>query len=251
MYLNYILLFIFGVIIGSSLNVCVYRIPRNMSIVYPSSHCPNCNNDLSIIDLIPVLSFLIHKGKCRYCKTSISLRYPIIELLCGLGSAALLYKFGLGWELWTNLVLFFGLVVCSFIDIDLKIIPDKVLLFLLIYGVIMISLRSKEAFISGVIGFIVGGILLLILSMIYENGLGGGDVKLVSVMGIYLGWKHILMTLWIASILAIIVFIILNRIKRKSFKEIIPFGPFLSIGAFMDMLLGEKLINTILNGNWF
>ncbi|AFS78279.1 prepilin peptidase type IV [Gottschalkia acidurici 9a] len=251
MTINYILIFMLGTVVGSFLNVCIYRIPRNMSIAYPTSQCPNCNSKLSPRDLIPILSYLIYVGKCRYCKVSISYRYPTVELICGFGVLILAYRFGFEWNLLINLLLFLGLVVCSFIDIDLRIIPDKVLMFLLVCGTILISVKSKELLLSGIIGLAVGSTFLLLLAMFYKDGLGGGDIKLVGVIGLYLGWQNVLMTIWIASILGVITFVILYIFKQKSLKDMIPFGPSLAIGAFISMIFGEELLQIITNGICF
>lgn len=248
MYINYMIVMVFGMVVGSFLNVCIHRIPRNMSIAYPASHCPKCNNSLSFKDLLPVISFLVYRGKCRQCKERISTRYILVELICGLGSIVLLHKYGLALEFYAKIVLFYGLVLCSFIDFEFKIVPDKIVVFLLLYGITINTITSKEAIVSGLLGLAVGGLSLLILALIYEDGLGGGDVKLVAAIGLYVGWSHILIIIWLAAILAILMFAISYLIKKVSFKQTIPFVPYLSMAAFIDMLMGQELINLIIYG---
>lgn len=238
-----VMVFTIGLVVGSFLNVCIYRIPQGLSIVTPPSRCGSCNKELKVLDLIPVLSYLFLRGKCRFCGSKISIRYPLVELFCGIGFLVLFLKFGFSMEYLKYVILFSGLVVCSMIDFDHKIIPDSVLVVLTAAVLPILVIQSIESLISGIIGFLLGGGLLFIIALLSKGGMGGGDVKFAAVLGLYLGWQKILLVFFIAFVAGSIFGLMWAFIKKKSLKSAIPFGPFLSAAAVVSIFYGEKIIN--------
>jgi len=237
---------LFGLFIGSFLNVCIHRIQRDESILWPGSHCPKCGNKLKPWDNIPVISYLILMGKCRYCSEPISVRYPLVELLSSLLAVSLLYRFGvtivfLIYYSWACVLL-----IITFIDIDIQIIPDSLSLGGLIAGLIAVywlPVTYKDAFIGLVSG---GGLLMVIIYSYYlltkKEGMGGGDVKLLAMIGVFTGWQGVLFTVFMSSLMGTIVGIPYGLIKKGTLKAAIPFGPFLALGAFIYVLWGQYII---------
>lgn len=239
-----ILIFIVGLVVGSFLNVCIYRIPRKISIIKPASYCPSCGNSIRPWHNIPVLSFLLLKGKCAYCGTKISLRYPLVEMLNGIFYVLAYLNFSLP-ALAFVLIFISALIVISFIDLDFQIIPDQISIPLIFIGLILSvlphnSLNLAQDIKDSLIGIVVGGGSLLIVSLISKGGMGGGDVKLNAAVGAFLGWKSALLTIFIGSLAGSIVGIV---ILKKTGSRKIPFGPFLSLGACVCLFFGEKILN--------
>ncbi|WP_321491537.1 prepilin peptidase [uncultured Desulfobacter sp.] len=241
--------FIFGACIGSFLNVVIHRMPVGQSIVSPPSHCPACNNPIPFYFNIPIMSFLILKGKCGFCKAPISLRYPLVELITGLLALGIFFQLGL-----TPAALFyfiFGsvLIVISFIDLDHQIIPDK----LSLPGIIIFSSSClfvpQMDFVSVVWGILAGGGILYLVAFVYyylrkHQGMGGGDIKLLAMIGAAIGVKGVFFTLFTGSVFGTIGGVTVLAISEKSEKKQvkIPFGPFLSLGALTYIFWGEGLI---------
>ncbi|GLI53332.1 prepilin peptidase [Thermodesulfovibrio yellowstonii] len=236
---------VLGLIVGSFLNVCIYRIPRKISIIKPASFCPACGNSIKLWHNIPVLSFILLKGKCDYCGSRISFRYSFVEILNGIFYVLAYLSFGLTPYLLFILIFISAMIVVSFIDLDFQIIPDQISIPLIFIGFIF-SLFSHgyTGFVSdfkeSLLGIVVGGGSLLIVSIISKGGMGGGDIKLNAAVGAFLGWKAALLTIFIGSLAGSIVGII---IFKKTGNRKIPFGPFLSIGALICLFLGEKILN--------
>jgi len=243
----YIIIFIFGIIIGSFLNVCIYRIPREESIVFPSSHCTHCSTPLKWYDLIPILSYLFLRGKCRYCRGDISPQYLVIELLNGIIYVILFYYFGLSLDFMYFSIIISILLVISIIDYYHQIIPDK-LLGLLIF--IAVLYKVSVCFIYGIsiplsdsiIGFISAGLLFTIIAFVSNGGMGGGDIKLIAILGFILGLKKIALNILLSFIIGAVVSLFLLVTGRKSRKDAIPFGPFINISFFISALWGESII---------
>ncbi len=233
--------FALGLIIGSFLNVCIYRIPEDISIAKGFSFCPNCKNRIQPYDLIPVVSYLFLKGSCRYCKKHISAKYPLIEFFTGLMFILVFYQFGLTPYAALVALLVSVLIVITFIDLKHQIIPNGLVLIILISGI-------PAAFLSGlspwehVIGFFAVSVLLLLVAFLSKGGMGGGDIKLMAAAGLFLGWKLILLSLMIASIIGSIISIGLLVLKKADRKSMVPFGPFLSIGIVISALYGNAII---------
>jgi leader peptidase (prepilin peptidase)/N-methyltransferase len=242
------LIFIFGMCIGSFLNVCIYRLPSSTSIINPSrSFCPQCNSAIQFYDNIPVFSYLWLKGRCRNCKASISLRYPLIELMTGILAIAILFMFGVTLEGVVYFVFISSLLVITFIDIDHKIIPDIISLPGIPLGLAASFVLPAMTFKSSLLGLLVGGGSLLLVAWSYslitrKEGMGGGDIKLLGMIGTFIGWKGVLFTIFVASLAGTFVGMIAMLLKGKNLKFAIPFGPFLSIGAMSFVFFGEKVL---------
>ncbi|SHH30520.1 type 4 prepilin peptidase 1 . Aspartic peptidase. MEROPS family A24A [Caloranaerobacter azorensis DSM 13643] len=241
-------IFITGLIIGSFLNVCIYRIPKGESIVYPPSHCTNCNTRLKAIDLIPVFSYLLNKGRCRYCGERISLQYPFIEIFNGLICLLLFYKFGLSFNLIKYLFLTSLLIVISVIDYKHQIIPNSILLFgfftILIFKLLY---YSKAELLNSILGLLIGGLIFSIIVIVSRGGMGGGDIRLIALLGFFFGWKHLLLLMLLSFVIGAFFSIMLLLLKIKSMKDFIPFGPFISIAAIITIFYGDTLISYYIN----
>jgi leader peptidase (prepilin peptidase)/N-methyltransferase len=182
--MDWLFVFVLGLVTGSFLNACIYRIPRGISLITPPSRCPRCNNTLGAVDLVPVLSYLFLTGKCRRCRERISPRYPLVELACSTGFLILYFKFGPAPEYLAAITLFSGLVAISLIDLEHGIIPDTINLTLVVAGVPLLLLQSGHAVLNGLLGALLGGGLLLLAAVVSRGGMGGGDIKLAAVLGL-------------------------------------------------------------------
>ncbi|GKX64836.1 prepilin peptidase [Inconstantimicrobium mannanitabidum] len=247
--MEFFLIFVIGIVIGSFLNVCIYRIPNEESIAYPPSHCGNCNSQLKPLDLIPIFSYIFLRGRCRYCKLKISIQYPIIELLNGVVYVLLYLKLGLTIEFVKLCVLVSLLIVIGIIDYKTKFVYRNTVIFGMVMGVIFISISSimyKQNFYNYLLGAIIGfGVIFLIV--ILTRGMGEGDIEIALICGLFLGVQNIIVTLFLAFVIGGIVGIIILLLKLKGKKEEIAFGPYLAIGALIAMLFGNKIINLYLN----
>ncbi len=233
-----------GLLIGSFLNVCIYRIPENKSISYPPSHCLKCKTRLRPMDLIPVFSYLFTKGKCRYCGEKISPQYPIVEMISGIIYLLLFLKFGQTIFFIKYAILASLLIVIAFIDLKHQIIPDGLIILGFIIGFIFnILITPRTSFIQGIMGLLIGGGLFLIIAVVTNGAMGGGDIKLMGVLGFALGWKYILLIAFLSFVIGALISIFLLIFKIKGRKDYIPFGPFISISAFITMLYGTKIIS--------
>jgi len=238
--------FITGLVVGSFLNVCIYRLPNNQSIVSPPSHCPGCHQRLGVLDLIPVVSYLVQKGKCRYCRVKISPRYLFVELLTGIAFVLIVTVFGFQFQTLLYVLLFCALLTASLIDLDYQIIPDQISLFLVVSGLILQAFGPPGALMNGVIGGLLGGGLLLVLAILSRGGMGGGDVKLITGIGIFLGWQLLLVCLFFSFIIGSLVGLALIIVQNKDMKTAVPFGPFLSAGAIIAIFYGQQIIDKYL-----
>ncbi|RUM50830.1 MAG: prepilin peptidase [Hydrogenothermus sp.] len=249
-FLIFIFVFAFGTIIGSFLNVLIYRLPRDMSIVFPSSHCPKCGHKLRWYENIPVFSYIFLKGKCNKCKTSISLKYPIVEILTGLSASLSYLKWGISIDFAFNFVFLALVIAISFIDLDFKIIPDELNLIGFLSGLIYSAIRADFSIIDALLGSFVGAGFLFATAYLYLKfrgieGLGMGDVKLLAFFGSYLGWFGSLFVIFVGSILGVIVGLTLAYIYKSEDKAKfeIPFGPYLSIAGVLYLFFGEIIKN--------
>ncbi|MED3646600.1 A24 family peptidase [Halalkalibacterium halodurans] len=241
--MSFLLLFVLGMVLGSFFNVIGLRVPKGQSIVAPRSHCPYCKRTLATIELIPVLSYVWQRGRCRNCRQKISPLYPFVELAVGSGFSIMLLVFGWNMELLVALALvsLFSIIFVS--DLVYMIIPDRIILFFAILFVLFrATLAPLNPWWDAWAGAVVGYILLFIVYLIDPNGIGGGDVKLFTVLGFVLGWKLTLVAIMLSSLFGAIgggVGMMLGRIKRR---EPIPFGPFIILGSLTAYLYGEALI---------
>jgi len=233
----YVVSFVFGAVVGSFLNVCICRMPRDESVVSPPSHCPICNYRIRWYDNIPLVSYLLLRGKCRGCGAHISLQYPLVELLNGLLTLALFIKFG---PTLTFLVLFLfcsALVVITFIDLEHQIIPDEISLSGIVIGFVCSFFLPWQTWINSLLGILLGGGSLLMVAYGYQwltgkEGMGGGDIKLLAMMGAFLGWKSVLFIVFASSLIGSVVGVTMMLVQKKDSKLAIPFGPYLAFGAF-------------------
>ncbi|SJZ86260.1 prepilin peptidase [Selenihalanaerobacter shriftii] len=237
-----IIIFIYGLLIGSFLNVVIYRLPNDESIIFPRSSCPECNTKLGIIDLIPVISFLINKGRCRYCETKISYQYPIVEILTGILLSMLFMYYQFSAKFWMYSFLVSLLIICTFIDFRHKIIPNKITYPGIIIGLILSLLFNHISFKSALLGMVITGGTLLLIAILTKGGLGIGDVKFVAMIGTYLGTSYTLMGVFIGSFVGSILGISLIGLGIKGRKDSIPFGPLIAMGTILMMLWGHKII---------
>lgn len=236
-----------GAAVGSFLNVLICRIPEGQSIVFPASHCPKCMHAIRFYDNIPIISYLVLRGKCRDCHEKISLRYPIVEAITALLSLLLFWKFGLGLKYLSSFIFTCALIVITFIDFDHQIIPDVIslpgipLFFLL--AVFFMDVPVLEA----LLGILIGGGCLFAIAFFYElitkrEGMGGGDIKLLAMLGAFLGWKSLFFILFVSSLLGAFVGISMMIAKGKDMKYAVPFGPFLSIAAVAYLFVGVDVM---------
>ena len=245
-----ILIFIFflGAIVGSFLNVCIYRLPRDESILFPPSHCPHCGKPVRLYDNIPIVSYVILRGKCRHCKEAISARYPIVETISGLLSMALVMKYGLTLHLILLLLFVFSLIIITFIDLDYQIIPDILSIPGIFAGICASFFIPMAYWIDSILGILLGGGFLFIIAITYKwvthrEGMGGGDIKLLAMVGAWLGWKAIPFILFSSSFIGALIGGISLLLSRKSLRYKIPFGPFISIASIIYIFFGPEIIN--------
>ncbi|MGL5206574.1 MAG: prepilin peptidase, partial [Acidaminococcaceae bacterium] len=235
MYLLIAAYFVIGLVVGSFLNVCIYRLPEGKSIISPPSSCGNCGHRLYGLDMIPVLSYFLLGGKCRYCSTPYSPRYAFVELLTGFLFVLCGFYYLPGIEL--ALVFLFAacLVVLTFVDFEHQIILDEVLIVMLAGGAAYVYFSHGDYW-DALYGMGVAGGLMLLIFILSRGGMGAGDVKLSFVLGLWLGLKAAIVCLMLAFVLGgfIGVFLLATGIKQR--KDPIPFGPFLCLGAVISLL---------------
>lgn len=236
---------ILGLIIGSFLNVCIYRIPMEKSIAYPPSHCAKCNHNLSPLDLVPVISYIFLRGRCRYCSEKISMRYPLIESLNGILYLLVYLKFGLTLIALKYCILVSILIVIGMIDYDTQFVYTSTTIFGAIVAGIFIIMQAI-VYKTGIIDLVLGGVIglgIIGLIVFLTKGMGEGDIEIAAICGLFLGTKGILLGLFLAIILGGIVGIIVLALKLKKAKEKIAFGPCIAIGSLISMLWGTELLN--------
>ncbi len=239
-------IFILGLSVGSFLNVCISRLPKRESIIFPSSCCPSCRSRLKVLDLFPVLSFILLRGRCRYCGGKISIRYPLVEILTGSFFLALFLKFSFSLDLVLYLFFFSLLTIAAFSDLETEIIPDSVSILGAIPGLLISLLKGVPAtsFSGMILGFVIMWLLLKSATFIYrKEAMGQGDVKLAMMIGAYLGWQGVLVALFLAFVSGAIIGLVLIGIRMRKFGEHIPFGPFLALGAVASVFFGSLIWN--------
>jgi leader peptidase (prepilin peptidase)/N-methyltransferase len=238
----YIFVFVLGSIMGSFLNVCIYRIPRKETVVYNSSHCIKCSHKLAVKDLIPVFSYIFLKGRCRYCGKKIPIRYFLVELITAFSMLLLFYKYGLNLEFLKYSVIILTLIVIAFIDLEHQIIPNRLVLFIFIWAVLWHVFIPKISWINSLLGALLGGGLLFVLAVVSRGGMGGGDIKLMFAAGFFLGLKNTVLALFIGFLSGAVIGVGLIFLSIKNRREPIAFGPFLSLGIITALIWGENII---------
>lgn len=247
-----IFVFILGTIFGSFLNVCIHRFPRKQSIVWPGSKCPSCEKPIAWYDNIPVLSFFILGGHCRCCQSKISSRYWLVEATTGLVYVWIWFYFGASVYGVVAAIFFSLLLVATVVDLKHEIIPDEISLGGLVCGLVLSSVFPTlhhefiwwKGLLKALIGLLVGGAVIYLTGtlgnwLFKKDSMGGGDVKLLAMIGSFLGWQKVILVFFFAPVLALPFGFYCKFVKKK---EIIPFGPFLSLAGWLAFLWGDQLI---------
>jgi len=249
----YAILIASGLMFGSFLNVCIYRMPKGESVVMPGSHCTKCGHMLPWFENIPVLSFIFLRGKCSKCNAGISFVYPVVEIISAVLIVLMYVYFGLTLKALIYYLLFAALVISSFVDFDIQEIPDIISLPGIVIGLV-ISFVYPEIFpwaetrwqslIQSLLGVLVGGGSLYVLGFLGElvfrkEAMGGGDIKLLAMVGAFIGWKLALAVFFIAPFFGVLAGLV---VKLRDGKNLIPYGPYLSLGSLIALLWGDKII---------
>jgi leader peptidase (prepilin peptidase)/N-methyltransferase len=255
------------------LNVCIVRIPLEGSIVTPPSHCPRCKTDIKFYDNIPVISFLLLRAKCRTCGLPISWRYPVVELMNALFYLFIVHEVGIGGEAFLMMAFCSALIVITFIDYDHQIIPDVISLPGMLIGLSLAPFFMQalgdplpfaldrllpstgpymNALLNSIIGLLLGGGPLWLIGWLWEKlrnieAMGGGDVKLMGMVGCFLGWKGALLTIMLAAISGSVVGLVMIVLKQHKMEKLIPFGPFLAVGAVLSAFFGPDIMSWYLH----
>lgn len=261
--------FLFGSIVGSFLNVCIHRMPQEgYSLIKPNSHCPNCKKPIEWYDNIPMLSYIFLGAKCRNCKAPISIRYFLVELLTAVSFVIFYNTFGLTFNLFFYLIFLCGLIVATFIDIAHRIIPDEISIGGIIVGLLLSALKgvygcplsfNPKPLVSSLLGVVIGGGIIYLTGCIFDlvyfkllkhppiqgetESMGGGDVKLLAMIGAFLGWQSAVLTFFLAPFFGAVIGVG-NLITKKD--HTIPYGPFLSLAAILALFWGKQLLSFIL-----
>lgn len=255
----YIFFFILGTIVGSFLNVVILRLPNEgESIAFPPSHCPKCKAQLRWFENIPLFSYLVLRGKCGHCRTPISWQYPFVEFCMGILSAALFYTFNLSIATAGFFFLCAAFLVIIFIDIHHQIIPDLISLPGIVLGFLFSLVSETVTWQSSLIGIILGGGVLYTLALLYTllrktDGMGGGDIKLLAMIGAWLGWQSLPFVIFTSSLSGSIIGVSIILSQKKDSQTRIPFGPFLSVAALLYLFFSVQIhhyFSLYITGQW-
>lgn len=243
---SYFFIFCLGIIWGSFFNVCIYRMPEEQSVIWKRSHCRHCSTTLKWYHNIPLLSFVALKGKCAFCHHAISPQYPLIELFSGLIFCLTFWVFGFSWHWFFYTAFFSLLLIITVIDLFHMIIPDELSLGGLALGFLSSFVTQDITWWDSLLGAALGGGVFLLIAYGYEKiakqeGLGGGDIKLLGMIGAWLGTQSILFVVVISSAVGSVIGLSLMLFQKKKFKTAIPFGPFLALGAVIYFFWGKEL----------
>lgn len=264
-----------GLLIGSFLNVVIYRLPKMLmrdwrmqarevldlpeqadtepfNLILPNSSCPHCGHEIKPWENIPLVSWLVLCGKCSGCKEAISIRYPLVELACGLFSAVIAWQFGVSWDAVAMLVLTWGLLSMSLIDADRQILPDVLVLPLLWLGLILNSLGFFTSLSDALWGAVIGYMSLWSIFWLFKlitgkEGMGYGDFKLLALIGAWGGWQVLPLTILLSSVLGAVIGIIILRLQRNGYNKPIPFGPYLAAAGWLALIWGEQITSRYLH----
>jgi leader peptidase (prepilin peptidase)/N-methyltransferase len=244
----YLTVLAFGAVIGSFLNVCIYRLPREESVAWPASHCPACLRPIAVYDNIPVMSYLILQGRCRACRVPISIQYPVVEAVNALGYVLLFWRFGFTAEACAYAVLFSALVVITGTDLSHTMIPDAVTLPGIAVGLACAAAILPIGLVDSLLGVVMGGGILWFLAWVSpyvfgKEGMGGGDIKLMAMVGAFIGWQPVLLAIMIGSFLGSLVGVGLMATGIIRREQYIPFGPFLAVGSLLALLFHQPLLD--------
>ncbi len=265
---------VLGLLVGSFLNVVVYRLPKMLmrdwrrqarevldmpekqdteafNLMLPNSNCPNCGHEIKPWENIPLLSWLFLRGKCSGCKQGISLRYPLVELACGVLSGVVAWQFGVSWEALAMLLLTWGLLAMSLIDADHCILPDVLVLPLLWLGLILNSfavfVSLPDALWGAAIGYMsLWSVFWLFKLLTGKDGMGYGDFKLLAMLGAWGGWQVLPLTILLSSVVGAVLGVIILRLQRSSYSKPIPFGPYLALAGWIALIWGDAITSRYL-----
>ena len=243
--IEYFSIFIFGIIVGSFLNVCIYRLPLEESIVTGPSHCMSCKTKIKRYDLIPVLSYIILGGRCRNCKTPISIRYPLIELFNGLVWVLTAFQFGMTIKTLLVAFLMSALIVVGFMDWDTQLINIPVCVIIAILGIARIIFVQEQNIVQYLLGGVIISVPLLLIYLISKGkAMGGGDIYFMAATGLFLGFKLVLLATFLGVVSGAITGVVIKYVKKTNQ---IAFGPFLSLGVATAALYGEQIFSWYIN----
>jgi len=237
------IVFVFGLVVGSFLNVVIARLPEHRSLWAPRSACPSCGTAIAWHDNIPVLSFLALRGRCRACGAAISARYPVVELGTAILWTLAYRQFGLTTEFAAAIVLLSALVVITGIDLAHQMIPDVITLPGTVTGFVANLATGHVSWLDSLLGIAVGGGIFLIIIVASGGGMGGGDMKLGAMLGAFLGWKVLLLSVFVSVLLGGALAVGLLAAGRRGRKDPIPFGPFLALGGAVGLFWGDRLLH--------
>ena len=239
------IIFMFGLIFGSFYNVLIYRLPNDQSIINPPSTCGHCQHQLKALDLIPVLSYVMLKGRCRYCNHKVSIQYPLIELATALIFLIIYNLYGLNIYFFKAIVLASIVLVMSMIDLKHYIIPDELSVFTIVSGIIFFFIIGDMSFKSLILAFLIGGGFLFIIALI--GPMGGGDIKIMAGFALFLGLERTILALMMSFILGGVIGVLLILFKIKGRKDHIPFGPFLGLGTLISFVYFNVIFTWYIN----
>ena len=244
-----LIFFLAGIIIGSFLNVCIYRIPKEESIAYPPSHCGSCGHNLNMLDLVPIFSWLFLRGRCRYCGEKVSKQYPIVEGATGLLFVFLYLKFGFTIELLKYMVFTSILIVVGIIDFKTQDVYDSTIIALGIIGVLFtiieFFINKQISFIGIILGIAIPALIISIFAWL--GAMGWGDVEIIGVVGLFLGFKMNMLNLFISIVLVGIAAFVLMIWKRRGGKDTMAFGPYIALSSYITLLFGSELLQWYLS----
>jgi leader peptidase (prepilin peptidase) / N-methyltransferase len=244
-YYLYAVALVLGLAVGSFLNVVIYRLPRHESLVRPGSHCPSCGAPIRFYDNVPIISWLLLRGRCRDCRSSISARYPLVEAITGVSFVLAFWRFGQDWRLLVAWAFIAAMVAVAFIDYDHMIIPNKIVLPGAVMGLVASMALDPQRWWVYIAGSLGAGTFMFALALIWPGGMGPGDIKMALFMGAVLG-AYVMVALFAAFLLGSLVGVFMLVVQKRSRKEKIPFGPYLAMGAILAALVGETLLNSYL-----
>lgn len=239
-------LFLLGSLLGSFANVVIYRLPKDESVVTPRSHCQSCKKMIPWYDNIPIASWILRRGRCRFCGAKFSIRYPFVEFLTGFLFATMFMFDGWSWNLLEHLLFIWALVVCTFIDFDHMILPDEFTLSGIVIGLLGAALNPDRSFWESLFGVLLGGGFLWFMAWLYftltkVDGMGGGDIKLLAWIGAVLGVRSVPYVIVVSAVLGSVIGIAITWKQKEGLKSVIPYGPYLALAAISYLFGGKGL----------
>lgn len=246
-WMQQLFVFMFGCCLGSFFNVVIHRLPAKLSLAHPGSHCPQCGQPIAFHDNVPLLSYLILRGKCRHCHAAISVRYPLVEALTGGVALLFFHRYGLSLQFLAEFVFASLLIVIAFIDLDTYTIPNVLSVPGIVVGLAFSFVTPRLSWMESLIGVLVGGGFLYLIAVGYQilrrqEGMGGGDIKLLAMIGAFLGWTGVLFTVMLSSLVGALAGMLVMWRKREGLTAMLPFGPFLSLGALCYLIWGQRVV---------